>query len=635
MSSSSATSSTSTAALGAPSSTVFNGIKIVPDALHRVATHAVDAEAGTLPNALATQSLPWIADIKVLSRRDSVLLYLPNVAGAADFRAWVQDSSKVTYSGTQPRGAVVACAGYRRLGNNETALDTVPTRGLLQTLELPGLVADGDYTIVVEAISSPCPFTGIPGHTDATVTHPQNSFDYPNDNTYSTFRSFATVKNLYGNEIINGQGSLTSWANRLDKNFPLGLPVPPDSTSIPKDPVVIARSAIRLSLPAADETLNAPIFDVGNNSTFDDFSSDLLVDPATTVHNAEFSDPWTINPIAKIPGKWFFWGAAIQPVDGQSMRTTNQHGFQAFQRHGRLYTSFGDQWADVMASLSFSSLETLPQELDNTKYVHSFFRVNSDATPRRYWHWMICGDDAREKLVNTSTHEPTFRPIMDPFFFTPRGTDPNSLTGKNPSSRHGNEPTNAVNRYNKECLQIIQHGLGEQHVRNDGRVTSASRLVMALHPAGEPQGTIVLDSPGADWYGGGYAWRIDANGNYAGPMFEPFDQIAPLAHFDVFLRPDRLVFYINGRQAACVDMSARPLTMKYGLIMYGNLLYHSSAEQIEGEWSGIQDYHYRLNTPVADTRAWDAVGHSEKIDIPSPLSFDASLCHKPISMVMQ
>jgi hypothetical protein len=596
----------------------------------------VDAQAGSLPTPLATQNLPAMPDIKVLSRRDAVILYLPSIVGAADYRAWVHDSSKVTYSGTQPRGAVVACAGFRRLGNNETAVGTVPTRGLLQTLELPGLVADGNYTIVVEAISSPCPFTGIPAHTDAMVTNPQSAQEYPNYNTHSSFRTFATVMNLYGNEIINGQGSMTSWANRLDKNFPLGLPVPADSTEIPKDPVVIARSAISLTLPAADETINAPIFDVGSNAVFDDFGVDLIVDPNTTAHNSEFSDPFTINPIAKIPGKWIFWGASMQPADGQSGRTNNQHGFQALQRHGRLYTSFGDQWAGVMASLSFSSLETLPQQLDTEKYVHSFFRVNSDSTPRRYWHWMICGDDSREKLVNTTTREPTFRPMMDPGFFWGRGTDPNSNSGKNPSSRHGREPEDAINRYNKECLQIIQQGQGELHPRTDGRVASASRMMIGIHPAGVAQGTILLDAPGADWLDGtGHAWRVDAAGNYAGPMFEPFDQISPLAHFDVFLRPDRLVFYINGRQAACVDMSARPLTMKYGLIMYGNVLYHSSAEQIEGEWSGIQDYFYRLNTPVADTRVWDAVGHSEKIDIPTQLSFDESLCHKPSSMVAQ
>lgn len=626
------------APLGAPSTTPFNGLRIVPDALHRVAGHAVDATQGTLPAPLAAQNLPGLPGLKVLTRRDALIVYLPNVAGAADFRAYVHEPSTVSYSGTQPRGAVIACAGYRRRGNNETALapnGSLPQRELMQALELPGLRARGNYTVIVEAISTPCPFTGIPGHTDATVTHPQNSFDYPNDNTYSSFRAFSTVRNLYGNEIVNGQGSLTSWAQRLDKAFPLGLPVPADSTTIPRDPQVIARSAIRLALPAADEAQNAPIIDVGPNAVFEDFGPDLVVDPATTTHNGEISDPWTINPIARIPGKWIFWGAAMQPADGQSMRTSHQHGFQAFQRHGRLYTSFGDQWADVMASLSFSSLQTLPQQLDTTKYVHSFFRVNSDATPRRYWHWTICGDDTPEKLVNMSTREPLFRPIMDPGFFSPRGTDPASTQGKNPSSRHGNEPASAANRYNKECLQIIQHGQGELRPRTDGRVASASRLMMSVHPAGVAQGTIVLDAAGADWLEGGYAWRVDGNGRYAGPMFEPFDQLSPLAHFDVFLRPDRLVFYVNGRQAACVDMSARPLTMKYGLIMYGNVLYHTSAEQIEGERSGIQDYHYRLNTPVADTRVWDAVGHGERIDIPSQLAFDASRCIRPRSMAVQ
>lgn len=626
------------AALGDPSATPFNGLRTVSDAMHRVASHAVDAQAMGLPAALAAESLPGLPGIKVLSRRDSLILYLPNVAGAADFRAYVHEPSKVSYTGTQPRGAVIACAGYRRRGNNETAIapaGTLPQRELMRALELPGLVARGDYTVVVEAIATPCPFTGIPAHTDAMVTNPQSPQESPNDNTHASYRSFATVKSLYGNEILNGQGSRTSWTDRLDKAHPLGLPVPPDSTTVPKDPKVIARSAIRVTLPAADEAANAPIIDTGPNAVFDDFGTDLIVDPATTTHNSEFSDPFTINPIAKIPGKWFFWGNSMQPADGQAGRTSNQHGFQALQRHGRLYTSFGDQWAGVMASLSFSSLQTLPQQLDTTKYVHSFFRVNSDATPRRYWHWMICGDDTREKLVDTTTREPRFRPMMDPGFFHGRGGDPNSTAAKNPSSRHGREPESAQNRYDKECLQIIQHGQGELRPPADGRVASASRLMIGLHPAGVAQGLVVLDAPGSDWLDGGYAWRLDAQGRYAGPMLEPFDQFSPLTHFDVFLRPDRLVFYVNGRQAACVDMSGRPLTMKYGLIMYGQILYHSSAEQIEGEWSGIQDYHYRLNTPVADTRVWDAIGHGELVEIPPLMRFDASLCHKPRSIATQ
>jgi hypothetical protein len=614
---------------------VFNGLDIVQDRLHRVAGHAIDMVPATPPAALASSALPYLPGIKVLSRRDAVILYLPNVEGAADYRAYAYNPATVTYAGTQPRGAVVACAGYRRRGYNESATvpgQVRPQRELLQTIELPGFVASGSYTVVVEAIKTPCPFPGMPGHTDATKTHPQNAVDYPNDNTYMSIRSFEGMKRTYGNEIINGQGSLTSWADRKNPAFPLGLPVPADSTSIPADPVAIARSLLQLNLPFADENSNAPIFDVGPNSVFEDFSETLAIRPADMSNNPEWNTPWAIGPLATLPGRWTFWGAGANPVDTDGNNITSGYlGVQIFQRHGRLYTTFGDLWADVMSSLTFSSLKTLPQQLDSTKYVHSFFRVNSDATPRRYWNWMMCGDDAREKLVNTTTRMPTFRPIVDPHFFLPAGPSPNAaLVGGNPSRRHQSEP-DVPNRYNKECLLIIQEGQGELHPRNDGRERSASRLQIVIFPKDTEAGNIQLGSVNSDWQPGsrGFAWRVDAKDNYAGPLMEPFDQFAPLTHFDVFVRPDRLVLFVNGRQAVCVDLSPRPLTMKYGLLMYGDILYHTSAEQIEGENAGIGDYQYRLNTPVGNTRVWDAVGHAEKIDIPSVLTFDASLCRKP------
>jgi hypothetical protein len=44
-----------------------------------------------------------------------------------------------------------------------------------------------------------------------------------------------------------------------------------------------------------------------------------------------------------------------------------------------------------------------------------------------------------------------------------------------------------------------------------------------------------------------------------------------------------------------------------------------------------------LNEPIADTRAWDAVGHSQMIDIPTNIltTFDASQCTTPKSVAVQ
>jgi len=612
---------------------LFNGVQIIQDRLHRCAKHAVDAAAATMPAAFAGNVKPYIPRIKLLSRRDAVIFYLPNVAGAADYRAYVVNNS-VTFSGTQPRNAVIACAGYRQRHYDLQLNGATPWRELMQALELPGLTSTGNYTVVIEAISTPCPFTGLPAHTDATITNQ----DLSNPNSIAaraTFRSFNTMRTQYGNEIINGQGAASSWTARNDTTVLRGLPVDPNSTVIPKDPNVIARSAITLSLPATDEAVNAPIFDVGANSTFDDFSNDLVVNNVT--NNNELVGPgneW-FAPLATIPGKWAFWGNNIQHVDGES-RQTGTLGAQIFQRYGRLYQTSGDAVQCCMSSILFSSLQTVPQQLDTTKYVHSFFRVNSDATTRRYWVWLMCGAATRDELVDPTTHMPVFHPVMDPGDFDAMGTTPGSFTGKNPSMQHGSEPASAT-RYNKECLQFIQHGVSEPNWPNPAtRERSGSRLMLVLHPKNVEQGVISYAPNGSDWYEPefpGWTWRVDSNGNYGGPMMEPFDQYSPLLHFDLFVRPDRVVVFINGRQALCANMAARPLTMKYGLIMYGNALYHTAAEQSEAELIHAADYHYRLNEPIADTRVWDAVGHSQLIDIPTNIfsTFDPSQCTTPKS----
>ena len=592
-----------------------------------------------MPAALVNSAMPYIPKIRVLSRRDAVIFYLPNVAGAADYRAYVVGSG-VTFSGTQPRNAIISCAGYRQRHYDLELNGATPWRELLQALELPGL-ANGTYTVIIEAIKTPCPFPGMPADTDADIT-PSSTTDTYTGNARASFRSFDTVRTQYGNEIINGQGSNTAWTDRMNLNIVRGKPVDPASTAIPKDPVVIARSAISLTLPAIDEAINAPVIDVGDNSMLDDFTDNLVVSPASISNNSELAgvgNPW-FAPLATIAGRWTFWGNNIQHADGDIGKTTGMRGLQLFQRYGRLYQSNGDAIQCCMSSVLFSSLKTLPQQLDttNTKYVHSFFRVNSDATTRRYWVWLMCGADTREALVDTTTHIPLFRPVIDPGDFDAMGTAAGSFTGVNPSAQHGNEPASST-RYNKECLEFIQHGVSEPHTPSN-RERSGSRLMLVLHPKDVAQGTISFGPNGSDWWEPdfpGWAWRVDAGGNYNGPMMEPFDQYEPLTHFDLFVRPDRIVVFVNGRQALCANISSHPLTMKYGLIMYGNALYHTAAEQEESEETNSADYHLRLNEPIADTRAWDAIGHSQMIDIPTGIfaTFDASLCTTPKNFAVQ
>jgi hypothetical protein len=603
-------------ALGAPSTSSINGLGFALDPLHRVAKHALPATRVSAPDAL--RGLPYIPDVRLLARRDALIAYLPNVLGAADYRIYAITSA-VSFQNAAPKGAVIACAGYRQYPwKRPTA---TAKREVLQTLELPGLRDVGQYQIVVEAISTPCPFTGMLGHSSATIPITVMPALTTATGGSVPIVGFNDVKTRYGNEILNGQGSSSDWV--MQPGQKRGQP------ATASDPTVIARSVLQVTLPFPDESQNAPIIDVGPNAHFDDFKADAVATSFTANTDYQFGDQRAIQGAF---GNWYFWGNGAQAATNDT--PDNPKGVQVWQRHGRLYTTFGDWAQDVMSDIHFTSRQTKPLELDSSKYVHSFFRVDSSATNRRYWHWMLCGAATREELVDSS-NTPLLRPILDPFFYE-YGTS--SITGKNPTAKHGNE-TDKPN-HNQECLQILQLGGSFAPTTLAGALEPQQSIVAVINPKGRAQGVINLTPPGFNSFGTpAQFWKQKADGTYGGPLLEPFDQQAPLTHFDVFVRKDRAVFFVNGRQAACWDYSERPLEMTYGLPIYGNVLYHSDAEytethrpQDQNGWPANGAFHYMMNTPAADTRIWDAVGHSEKLEIPALFEYNASLCFRPITI---
>jgi hypothetical protein len=280
--------------------------------------------------------------------------------------------------------------------------------------------------------------------------------------------------------------------------------------------------------------------------------------------------------------------------------------------------------------MGFSSLKSLPLALDNTKYAHSFFRVNSDASHRRYWHWSICGAATRAELVDSSG-VPIIRPIVNETAFSPQADNPTAKLGDKQA---------AVTP--KECLTILQEGRPEAQALAPGFERSSSRIAAEIHPAGVAKGIIALGNTLTDKSAPsgpstlGFRYKVDAAGKYVGPVMGTFDQTNPLTHLDVFLRRDRLVVFVNGRQGFCVDLSFRPLTMNYGLVAYGDLIYHSALEWQEISNSSGQLYQHQLNAPQTSSRVWDAVGETELIDIPSQFdTFDPSLCQRPSNTNVQ
>ena len=618
----------SIADLGEPSRSIFNGLVTVRDLNHHVPKQSIALDNIALPQPLKTAT-PSIPNIRVLARRDAAIVYVPNVAGAADYRVYSVDNN-LSFVGQQPRGAVIACAGYKQYPwHRQPDVNGSTVRELLQVIELPGLTKAGEYTLIVEALQSPCPFTGLMGHSSAKIPISNNKLQALTGGAVPV-TGFDDARAFYGNEILNGQGSSSDW--RIKPGQFRGQAVGLDNLEIPINPTVIARSAIKLRLPFADESLNAPILDVGSNATFDDFGVNLIgTDFSRT--SFQFGDQRSVQ--GKV-GRWYAWGRGAQAAINDP--EDNAKGVQVWQRHGRMYTMFGDWAQDVFADLHFTSLETPPLELDDTKYVHSFFRVESGATGRRYWHWMMCGAANISDLVDPSSNVPRLRPGLVPAFYD------GYARGDNPTSQQYGAPDSPY--YNQECLQLLQLASFYPPTLTDPKFQEPQQSLKAvINPAGSSAGIINLtpngyDAPSAQ--SPAINWRLDKNQQYAGPILEPGDQQNPLTHFDIFVRKDRMLLFVNGRQAVCWDLAATPLTMKYGLPMYGSVLYHSDAEY--GEWYRPESlysndanglFHYMMNTPAADVRSWDAVGQSEKIEIPSLFNFEAATCFKPKSSILE
>jgi len=668
--------------LGCPSSTLFDGLTIIPDQETHLPRHAVPFAATAFPSAFSQQAaLPYIPNVYALLRQDTLLIYVPPVAGAADYVAYAVNAPgrtvsfaapgatvngvKNNSSFVQPRGAVVACAGYRNHNYEAKVVNGHHVRELNQQIELPGFVADGNYTVIVEAISSPCPYVGMQSSVDATVTAPNmgnsNGLPLPAMGAYTSAK---TQLAKYGNEILNGQGATTSWSNRLTA-LTLGKPVAPGDPTFPSDPAIIAQSALTLQVPFFDETVNAKVFDVGSNALFDKFQSEIPFDPTSVEKISEnnlsmpafyFGPPVTTTSGATAQASYQFWSVNMNPADSinaiTGAATNTNASVQAFEHDGRLYDDIADGGQDVSGTLSFVPMTTGPMHLDpsNVKYVHSEFRVNSEATPRRYWTWTMCGASSPSTLMDAKNN-PLVHPLVYDSTLFPGGNNP-TILANDPNG--GSVTTNASAL---ECLSVGPVGYPEAP-RTDGFPRSSENLMAVINPAGYSFGIINLQNSKEDsnipaGAVPGIRYVLDKNQDMVGDVVEPFDQVSPLAHYDLFIRPNRLVVFVNGRQAFCVDMSKRPLAMQYGMVVYGDLLYHSAREQadmsvqsglsngaqssdsLEGNtynytFEGSSLYQVILNQPITSTRAWDAIGQADNIDIPPQFAtFDPSLCVAP------
>ncbi len=100
--------------------------------------------------------------------------------------------------------------------------------------------------------------------------------------------------------------------------------------------------------------------------------------------------------------------------------------------------------------------------------------------------------------------------------------------------------------------------------------------------------------------------------------------------FDVYVRRDRVIIYVNGEQRICSNLTESPLTMAEAAVGFWHILYHTSAEFIEirapdQSSNPLTGQHHILhNVPFGDHRSWDNVGLRENVALPA--GFDTARC---------
>jgi len=140
-----------------------------------------------------------------------------------------------------------------------------------------------------------------------------------------------------------------------------------------------------------------------------------------------------------------------------------------------------------------------------------------------------------------------------------------------------------------------------------------------------------LDNPAGEvaWF-----YKVDTNGNPVAPILDDQQLVAPRTKYDLYVRNNRLIMYVNGKAALCNDFTTPTTTLKIAdaAVGFHQVLYHSSGEfveRFEGPDRGAA-YHYRYNSPFMDQRNWDNVGFEENVAAPG--DFNAATCFQHTSM---
>jgi hypothetical protein len=642
-------------------------------------------------------SAPALSGVTVVPNRRSVIIKVPAVANARDFRVLVQPSGvKANGDGTETvTGGTQFCAGVQQHqartrfvadnvtqfpyyffvnGGKDTPYDQTPQfygpppgAWSFHDLDTPPNLAievtgvTSAMTVTVEAMDRLCPFPGTIGrtHADILLSHTTGDNDNPG-NPYidaSALTTFPIVTNAeviarYGSLIINGQG----WAGgpNVQANVPTA---PPFAQPAPVNPPkILARATVSIA-PQANSATPTSTF-------FDDFSN--TADTFQTLPLPKWTYP-RYNAGQKVMqnSKWTIYANGYTCC-GPTAPDGNYGYADAYVENGVMNTILSD-WSQGV----FSEVSLFPRKaahLNGSTYLHVTYEVPSFATARRYWAVSLCGSSTAGQTLDSSgaLKEQVVHSI---FFYGNTGASP-STAGWN-CLQIFNREGNAYAFSNWESMHNIHGGrppvppnkglydLNDYIYNSIPSISDPSKVAAyTVHPesdvvvlvnkpipaAGLPEklgandqvvqgqytspinvSPMQLDNPSSEvaWF-----YRVDSKGNPVAGILDDQQLVAPRTKYDLYIRNNRLIMYVNGQARLCNDFTTPSTTLNIAdaAVGFHQVLYHSSGEFTERFVDPDRGaaYHYRYNSPWVDRRTWANIGFQENVAAPS--DFDANTC---------
>jgi len=534
-------------------------------------------------------------------------------------------------------------------------LDTPPN---LQ-IEVTGVTSS--MSVTVEAMDRMCPFPGTIGrnHSDITLSHAAGENNNPGNAWIdaSALVSFPVVTEAeviarYGSLIINGQG----WAG--GPNVQATAPAkPPFAQPAPVNPPkVLARATVNIA-PMANPPAAPAAF-------FDDFSNSADAFKPIPIPNWTYPRDGAGEKVLQ-NSKWTVFANGYTCCSPTAADDGNGYA-DAYVENGTMNTLLSDWSQDVISEVSLFPRKAA--HLNSSTYLHVTYEVPSFATSRRYWVVSLCGSSTagqtldangvlKEQVVHTT------------FFYTPTGANP-STAGWNCLqifNREGNSYafSNWESMYNLNGSRPPVPANGGLYDLKDYIYNSIPSIAdptktaaYTVHPesdvvvlvnkpipkAGLPEklGTneqvtqgqytspvnvspLQLDNPASEvaWF-----YRVDSNGNPVAPILDDQQQVAPRTKYDLYVRNNRIIMYVNGQARLCNDFTTPTTTLNIAdaAVGFHQVLYHSAAEFTERFVDPDRGaaYHYRYNSPWIDRRSWDNMGFEE--NVAAPADFDPKTC---------